>query len=328
MDLTRPVNYRGFKLNGPLEYDANTHDLKGCQITSVQYGQVLGVGYDEKRALDEGRDASDVFLDQRLIALSGTLYGRNKAEAFDLFREFSEVMSPSAAYRDDPSHRGYSALTFWMPTDERYPSNHPQAGQPIWDNPAHPGLIPKMLQARPMATPSALFNTDRHGGGDNEALAIPWSAQLACKDPRMTNTEAKIINVDGAYNGSGTLRNWGNVPAVLDIYLTLPPRINGTGTSTFELTIEGVNHFIFTLPRSANSATLRYSSDQKTVAYKSPASGTQQAVLAMNRLALKPASAPLRHIERGEHTYDWHVRPYAGKTLKASSYISFRDTWI
>lgn len=313
MDLTRAVMYRGYELN-TLRYDEATHDLVGCEITTVEYGQVVGVGYDEKRALDEGRDASDVFLDARRINLAGNVYGRTRQEAFDQWASLSERLSPSAAYRADPSNRGFHPLSFWRPTDSDDFNTTP-----------HPHLINQMLMARPMATPGARFNTDDSGGTDGDALAIPWTAQMLAKDPRITNMEGTStpVSANAAVGnkptGGGTIRNYGNTPAVVDIYLVIPPKINGTSAGRFQLNIAGCWNIWLNLPYSENQAVLRYSTDQKVVAYNG--------ALRMGYLTVKGGKAH-KHLGPGEHSYNWSVSRTGSKHLLAGSYFLFRDTWV
>lgn len=325
MDLSREVKYRGFRLNY-VEWDALTHDLRGCTLSTVEYGQVIGAGYDEKRAMDEGRDASDVYLDQRFISMSGTIYGRSRAEAFDLFGQFSEVMSPSAAYRDDPSHRGYSPLYFWRPTDNDAFSTH---------------LIQQMLQARPLATPSARFQRSVHGNQpdeagnprDGDALAIPWTAQLAAKDPRILNAEATKGDLSGHHVtvgvkpvGSGTIRNRGTVPAVVEVYLVIPPRINGDAPGKLALHIDDTWGIELTLPSSDSECILRYSTDQKVVGW-GPSGGT----LALRMDLITRTSGSLhKHLSASTAPkgYDWTLTRTGSKTLRANSVFNFRDTWV
>lgn len=302
MDLTRAVGYRGFALN-TVQFDAATRDMVGCEITSVEYGRVVGVGYDEKRALSDGRDAFDVFLDQRMVNLAGNVYGRTRAEAFDIFADFTEAMVPTDAYAEDPSNKGFLPLDFWRPT------------LAVTDFPD--GLIHQMLLARPLATPGSRFDSDRHGGPDTGALAIPWTAQMHCRDPRIVNLNFTTTTIGRtAVQGSGSVRNRGTRPAVIEVYLVIPDNVNHGDPGFIELEIGGSFRVRFTLPHSTASKVLRYNSDAKVVEYDGD--------LRMDLISFK-SGTPHKNLLPGLHGYSW-VRS-AGRMLSAGSYFRFRDTW-
>jgi hypothetical protein len=302
VDLTRGVGYRGFALNS-LQFDAETRDMVGCEITSVEYGHVLGVGYDEKRALGEGRDASDVFLDRRLISLAGNVYGRSRAEAMDQFRGLSEALSPVDAYGEDPGQKGFLPLDFWTPTLDTY-------FQPS-------GLIHQMLLARPLATPGARFDSDRHGGPDSGALAIPWNAQLAARNPRILNVATTTTAIDVGSQGSGTVRNRGTRPAVIEVYLVIPTNVNGTtNPGTLSLNIGGAFNYVWTLPRADHPVVLQYDTDSRVTEYDDD--------LRMDLIDFI-SGTPHGHLQPGQHSYSWKVN--AARTLLPGSYFRFRDTW-
>lgn len=301
MDLTRKVNYRGFALN-TIQFDAETRDMVGCEVTRVQYGHVLGVGYDEKRALGEGRDASDVWLDQRLISLQGNVYGRTRPEAMDRFDALAAALSPTDAYGEDPSNKGFLPLDFYTPTllTSEWPT----------------GVIHRMMLVRPMATPGALFASDNHGGEDNQALAIPWDAQLHAKDPRILNVAYTTTPLNGAMNGGGTVRNRGNRPAVVEVNLVIPDQVNTGGPGQFKLHIAGAASIIISLPRSSAQHTIRYDTGAKVLAYDDD--------LRMDFLTFG-AGPPHGQLSEGSHSYTWEVT--GTKQLLAGSYFRFRDTW-
>ena len=154
-----------------LQQEAAGGRLYGTEIKRVEWPGVTGVGYSEKRALADGYDASDVFLSQRQIGLAGAVYGRTRGECWDYLQALIEALTPSAAYDDSPTDRGYLPLDFYVPTANTI------------DFPD--GYIHKMIRARPDRQPSLVFDSDTSGGSDSEALAIPWNALLEARDPRV-----------------------------------------------------------------------------------------------------------------------------------------------
>lgn len=310
MDLTRTIGYRGFALN-TIQFDAVSRDMVGCEVRSVEYGNVPGIGYEEKRAMADGTDVADLYLGKRLISMSGTIYGRTRAEAYRLYSQLAEVMTPTDAYESNPSQRGYLPLDFYFPTDDT--TNFPS------------GLVHAMIFARPMASLSARFDSDRHGGDDNKALAIPWNAQLDARVPWIVNYDYTTMALTGTTHWF-TMRNRGNRPAAIEMRLVVPDRFNGMNEGSVTVTI-GSNTFKIILGSRASRYTVMYDTHAKVI--------TLQGALRMDIL---------QHV-RGP----WHPHMPAGgnegigghpevgtvvgveftgtKPLLAGSYLRFRDTW-
>lgn len=198
--------YRGFNLNGVSQL-ASGERLYGAQIANVKMGNVPGVGWTEKRALGDGNDASDIYLGPRRVFLSGHLYGRTRAEMFDLQQQLVTVLSPTAAYNESPADFGYNALYYAVPTDD--------TGYALDSNGDR--LRTLYVNARPLATPTVDINRDASGGQDDLGSGMAWSGVLECKDPRVYVYPDKTANLDGS--DSGTFVNRGDYPAPLNFLL-------------------------------------------------------------------------------------------------------------
>lgn len=298
MDLTRTIGYRGFALNS-IQFDAVSRDMVGCEVRSVEYGSVLGVGYEEKRAMADGTDVADLYLGKRLISMSGTIYGRTRAEAYRLYNQLADVMTPTDAYEENASQRGYLPLDFYMPTDDTtyFPS----------------GLAHVMIFARPMASLSARFDSDVHGGDDNKALAIPWTAQLDARVPHIVNYDYTTQGLTGV-GGEFSLRNRGNRPATVEMRLVVPPNWNGGGTGWVSLRVAG-DTFAINVPHSTGQQVFMYDTHAKVL--------TLNGALRMDLLVRvggnwHPKAAP------GNVSMGWYR---GGGALWAGSYVRIRDTW-
>jgi hypothetical protein len=203
MDLTRSITYRNFNLNG------RAHDsgiLSGCQTDRLEWGAAAGVGYTEKRARDDGSDASDVFLGARRARLSGTLYGTSRGDLYDQIDNFLAAFTPTLAYRDSQDTHGYLPLTFYRPTalTDDFPT----------------GLRELFINVRPLEVPAVTFIADRSGGGDDDPVGIQWSALIEARDPRVYLADPVEIDLSGDTNGdTGTLVNRGNYHSPLTIIL-------------------------------------------------------------------------------------------------------------
>lgn len=180
MDLTREVIYRGVTLNVQDMDAARVPGVGigsgqvGCVLDSVDISDVDVVQFLEKRSQSDGMDAGEPFLGTRRIRMAGTLYNVTRALLYDDLASLRAAFSPVLAAREEPLDYGYRPLYFVWPTNrvEDYLS----------------GAIELQVKAMPRAF-SANFNRDQLGGGDEDALAIPWQATLICKDPAILGAE-------------------------------------------------------------------------------------------------------------------------------------------
>jgi len=304
VDLTREVHYRSFALNS-VSLDADTQDMLGCEITGVEMGGVLGVGYDEKRAMEDGYNASDVYLGKRIINLNGNLYGRTRPEAFSKYLTLMDTLSPRDAYEDDPENKGFLPLDFYLPTTDT--TNWPT------------GLIHVFVLARPVAQPVVRFSSDRHGGADNQALAIPWEARLECKDPRLYSYDLNTYPLDGSAGASLPLTNLGNRPAPIALRLVVPFNVNGGSAGTFTLNAGAIDALVISEPHTVaggdNLAIIDYASLEKVL--------TWEFFVRMDLLSFTLGSHPF--LVPGLTTVSW--AQVGSKNLLAGSVLTFRHTW-
>lgn len=172
MDLNALIIYRGFTLNDPdVEPDPGTgigDGIEGCVIDSFDISDVDVIQFMEKRSLQDGMDAGDVYLGARRIRLAGTLYGKTRALLYDSLASLRAALSPTLAFLEEPLDKGYQPMYFSVPTNraDDYPS----------------GAIELRALALPRAF-QAVLQRDQLGGHDGDALAIPWQATFVMRDP-------------------------------------------------------------------------------------------------------------------------------------------------
>lgn len=323
MDLTRSIKYRGFDLNN-IRADSVSRDMVGCEVTRASYHGVAGVGYDEKKAMADGFDSGDVWLGKRAIQLSGNLYGRTRPELFDILTDFMGRLSPTSAYDADESNKGYLPFDFWMPTErtsmtleDGSPNDPPWSGRLLQDGPFPDGLKHLMFLARPVAMPSVDFASDVHGGEDDKALSLAWTAVLEARLPWMLNYSFTNLPVTGAAGSHSTMvTNRGNRPAAFQLYLVAPYKMNGgTNPAKFHLTGAGTRMHISIPPLNAVQK-IRYDSYHK--------------VLEVNgrlRMDLLTFDSGFDHGEVKPGITEVRWSRVGTKNLKSGSYFRFRDTW-
>jgi hypothetical protein len=300
VDLTRPVEYRGVQLNSPVI--SPTSPIVGNQIETVDYSEVPGVGYVEKRAAADGYDASDITLGARNVVLIGTCYGANRADLFDRLQALRYAFSPTAAFADEPGDYGYIPLNFEVPTGL------------LTDWPL--GVIPQCIRVRPSRNLGFNIRRDGIGGKDVEGMSIPWQAPRQARDPRIyAQDEREYTTWVGAVSGSGTFVNRGDYPAPLNIILASNA---GDAASTLTLNIAG-STMLLTMPANATKPQiLRYDGVHKVVTLQVDTTVS----LRMDLLKFTSAKThPL--VGTGSNPFTWT----RGVAPKAGSRMWFWESW-
>lgn len=309
MDLTRAIVYGGFPLNqvdvtpatdttpGPL--------LSGCKVQKVSYGQVEVVGYTEKRALDEGLDASDVFTGRRMVTLEGTLYGVTRGDLFDRKRALQAACHPTLAEALDPENKGFNPLTFSELTNDL--DNWPD------------GVIPMQMRLR--ATSGVVTAISANSSGDeSEAASIPWQVSFMAKDPRVYARERTVVAINStAGTGSFTLTNRGTFPAPLNILLSIGS--NTTHDRTFNMAGGGTDFDIF-IAKGSDDIAVRIDGEKKHITRQA---GTVEVL----RMDLRTAVADWPLVYPGDNLFTWTFQKddSTAATLQAGSVVFFRDAF-
>lgn len=247
MDLSRPVTYRGLTLNTPAGGPGGNNPISGIRLTRAQYSDVSVHGYVEKRSLDDGFDASDVFIGMRDIVLQGEVFGVSKAALFDTLDVVRLKFTPTDAYRESPYQQGYLPLGFDVPT----------LHTTYWPS----GFIPRVIYARPSMQPSYALIRQALMGRSNDGYVVPFDARLQAKDPRFYLYDAIEVFCSGT-GQTGTLINRGNYPAPLNFVLQRSAAETAAATYTF---VGMGTNMVVTIPAGTQTRTLRVDSIKKVV---------------------------------------------------------------
>lgn len=173
MDTTRDILYRGFLLNDSairsnIDGPGIGKGITGCVVDSIDPSDRDVIQFMEKKSLQDGMDAGDVFFGGGRVRMAGTLYGKTRALLYDQYWELRRVLNPVLAQRESPADKGYLPLYFGVPTNRTadYPS----------------GAIDMRVLVMPRAD-QLVWQRDQQGGDDGNSLAIPWQATFTAKDP-------------------------------------------------------------------------------------------------------------------------------------------------
>src|SRR5690242_21145769 len=165
MDTTRDIIFRNFKLNDSSvaaqvdSADGIGKGIAGSVVDEFDPDDMDVVQFAEKRAETDGMDVGSPFLGGRRIRVSGTVYGKSRALAYDIALQLRAALSPTLSAREVPADKGYQPMYFSVPTAD--------------PNFAGVRTMRALVMPKPVRSP---INRDQHGGVDTDALAFPWSA--------------------------------------------------------------------------------------------------------------------------------------------------------
>lgn len=215
MDLTRPVLFRGLFLNGAAGGPGGGNPIDGMRLVRASY-PVPAVGYTEKKSLEDGLDASDVWLGGRNLLLQGEVFAANKANLFDALDVLRLKFTATDCYAESPDTRGYLPITFEVPTEHL---GH-------WPT----GFVERELRVRPIAQPELDYEFVALGGRTGKGYVVPYVARLQSRDPRFYHPTTVESMLAGG-GGSASVVNRGNYPAPVQILLR--PDSAAAGTFVF-----------------------------------------------------------------------------------------------
>lgn len=304
MDLTRPVSYRGLFLNGATGGPGGGNPINGMRLVRVRYTDVPAIGYTEKKSLEDGLDASDVWLGGRNIVLQGEVFGTSKADLFDSLDVLRLKFTATDCYAESPSTRGYLPLAFEVPTLHlgAFPT----------------GFIERVLNVRPLAQPEHDIEFQAIGGRATEGYALPYVARVQARDPRFYAPTPVESFLTGA-GGSGAVVNRGNYPAPLSILL----RPDSTAAGSFLLTGLGTSMNIV-IPAGGADRFVSVDSHNKVVTLIVGSTETLRMDLpTFNSGTTWPKVPPTP--EGSSAAFDWSV---SGVSLISPSRLAFSEAWV
>jgi hypothetical protein len=209
MDLTRPIIYRGFSLNTVSQVAGVGvgKGLYGCVVDSVTSGDVDIVQFMEKRSLQDGMDAGDVFLGARRTRMSGTLYDLSRNLLYDRLQYLRRTLSPTLSFREAPTEHGFQPLYYAEPTNNQDPIEG-------WTS----GTIEKSILVRPHGLQ---YNVERDqlGGDDPDQLAIAWSTMWVQRDPTIYGEVPVDIVFTPTVDYTTALQNRGDYHTVINLVI-------------------------------------------------------------------------------------------------------------
>lgn len=216
MDLSRAVTYRGVNINDLVVPDGGP--LDGYRVDAFEMRPVDGIGYREKRSLDDGEDSSRVYLSGRTYVLRGTIFAVTLGSLHDRMSVLRTLFNPVLCYADDESGHGFLPLSFSWLTENT--------------GDFETGIISVAAGVRPAFVPgfdimrasSSDFDVNDNEGG----FSIPYQVVLLAKDPRIYGDTIE----DEFPDGSSSLVSRGNYYSPVFVELVAPSTSSTQITTT------------------------------------------------------------------------------------------------
>jgi hypothetical protein len=218
MNLGLAISYNGLQINTETT-QAGGLAASGYRVEQITVSPIDVVQKIDKRALQDGLDAQDVFLGGRHISAIVTALGSTQGDFWDRAQVLLSTFSPTLAYASNTANLGFLALDFFQPT----------ANIATWPTSAYPNGIPLRYYCRPYAVPSYAEHRNDEGGVATKGLAKAFSVSLIARDPRKYVQTQQVVTIGTSVS---TATNRGDYPVLPQITIS-----SGTATGLMTVTI-------------------------------------------------------------------------------------------
>lgn len=239
MNLSGAITYNGW--TNTLTRAAGGVPADGWEIIRADISPIGVTQYLDKKALQDGMDAYDVYENARQVNLVVGVYGSTKGSFWDNLQTFLAAFNPVLAYNADTANLGFLSLAFYQPT----------AITGTWSTASYPNGIPMQLYCRPSAPPSYDIPKAATSGDANKGLATNATLQLICRDPRkyLQTQASQVVTLS-----ANTATNRGDYPTWPIFTFSL----SASGNSSLTLTVGGGSVFIDMSSKSTGTFTMDF----------------------------------------------------------------------
>jgi len=236
-DLASPIICNAFTFSqGPL----TTRPMSGVVIERIEPTDIETAFYMDKRALDEGVDAGDIYLAQRAFIINASVYGTSEGQAWDRYDDLVTAFAPRLMYNADSANLGFLAFQFTRPSiSSDFPSG-----------------ISMQAYLRSTRPPIVQVSRRKQGGYTGSGTQIPVIIPMVARDPRFYNQTVTTVSISPT-TSTQTTTNRGTYPT----WATLSFTLAGAGNSNM---VPGVGGAEISLNLSANTGTVSFSVTYQT----------------------------------------------------------------
>jgi hypothetical protein len=245
------ISYNGW--TNTLVRSAGGVPLNGWEVLSADISPIGVTQYLDKKALQDGMDANDVYANARTISAIIGVHGSSKGRFWDNLQDVLSAFNPTLAFNADTTNLGFRELKFYQPT----------ADIVTWPTSANPNGIPMQFFARPSALPR--YTLDKKATTDEgRGLSTKVSVQLLCRDPRKYLQSRQSLTIS---TSSQTVDYRGDYPTFPIINVTISAA--GSSVATF---VVGDTTLIIDLSTETSATTYTIDFAQRSIVNTSGAS--------------------------------------------------------
>ncbi|MCC6311354.1 MAG: hypothetical protein IT345_10610 [Trueperaceae bacterium] len=293
MDLTGDIEYNALTAAG-ITGSAGGAPYTGYVIDAIDLSEIETSQYLDKRAVQDGMDAADIYLNGRVLSIDGGVFGTSRGAMFDNLVEWNRAFNPIIAYNADTAALGFLPLKYYRPT----------ADVSTWPTSTYPNGVPLQIYARPLKPPTWSIRRADTGGVDNNGLALRVRSNLFAKDPRQYLQSQVSVNISTA-TATATYR--GDFPT----HPIITVAISAAGNSATIFTVAGGAVQIDLSGTTSGTYTINYL--DKTIKDSNDA--------LFNNLFATSVAQDFRQIQSGSTFYVSHT------TGMSSVSIAYREAW-
>ena len=198
MDINGSIGYNGLTASAPAGA-AGGAPYTGYVVNEVDFSGIDVVQYLDKRAIQEGVDAADIYLGGRHGRVIMGVYGSSEGHSFDQLSAALAAFDPILAYNADSAAIGFLPLTYLRPT----------ADISTWPTSTYPGGIPLQMYVRPMRPPRYVIVREQTGGIVTLGFSIRLDIDMLAKDPRQYLQSQQAVSIS---TSTATATYRGNFP--------------------------------------------------------------------------------------------------------------------
>src|SRR3990167_6719829 len=215
--------------------------MSGTIIERIEPTDIETAFYLDKRALDEGVDAGDIYLAQRAFIIHASVYGTSEGQAWDRYDDLVTAFAPRLMYNADSANLGFLAFQFTRPSiSSDFPSG-----------------ISMQAYLRSTRPPIVQVSRRKQGGYTGSGTQIPVIIQMVARDPRFYNQTATSVSISPA-TSTQTTTHRGTYPSWPTVSFT----VTGAGSATAKFNVKiGSTAYYVALDLSGNTGTQAYTPD-------------------------------------------------------------------
>jgi hypothetical protein len=210
VDLSGAISFNGW--SNTFTRGSGGLPADGWEVLSADVSPVNVTQYFDKKALQDGMDANDVYENARTVSLIIGVWGSTSARYWDNVQTVLAAFNPVLAFNADTANLGFLPLKFVQPS-----VNTAWAG----------AGIPMQFYARPSSLPRYSVSKTATASGAH-GLSGEVTVSLVCRDPRKYLQSATTYRISASFLSNLTYRGDYNSYPIVTFSLSATGASNAT----------------------------------------------------------------------------------------------------